>query len=863
MELAEGIMKCEKKCKYENPDFVPYYTAKESEGVCERIDCVLRDYDENDVKNCFSDQDSVECQKEKVCGGGNNQYQCTINPRLSQVIVAGKNPKDDDDCGSSVENSCKTIGYAIQGRLITSTCEDANYNSVTAVVLAGDVIETTKGNMDISGIYIKCNSKVTKSVVNLVYRLSFLVGNNSLATTVESVEINVRVVRNYTYVPVFTTVSDQSGGSLNLINVIVKYTSGKVFEFAAQNVAYVLNLEKITVVLDRVSILSTNASSFALSLSSSETFVLHDVDGNEYKEEVVIEAEESKSHSMFANSEEDSVDNFCVKKFVNPAVRLSKVTATIVGSKFAYVTSGVLLIDQGSVVSLKDSTFSENQIWDYTSEEQKVYKEFNNIRHNARVSGEGSILTFSNITQDAAGSHFFAAVDGGIVKEGENTADLFSPRFLNGEVGEYDEKSQSYTIILRGGSFFPCRPFITVFHRDESEKQLFTRENKTFSREDDDGIILSNQYEIRLLVDGNPSDTFSDFGEYFAALHFVNLTKNATVSIKNVEREKSKGSSKLKSYWWVLIIIGAIVLLLAALVIALLLYQRKKRKEYEALAKERLFVLQMRKDQAVAQDRANKKRKEEKMSVRSAAPGAKALIFANDGNSNDDSFGAWEAGADEWVVDARKCASPFGVVQCDCRRTLFALYNELSVQAQNERNPQEAFRNMLPEKLRDPVQPLLGIALLLRQLYSENGGSAIENITPHSLLVSTKGTLALVLKKDMKKNAADGAFENIRWNAPEMKLEERPTPASDTFSLALVMFQVAAPMHEIPFAELDAQSAFTHMATSYRPPTRVLTEADGSYRVHEIVNLMGRAWAQEPDERPPISEVVEVLSGLK
>jgi hypothetical protein len=85
----------------------------------------------------------------------------------------------------------------------------------------------------------------------------------------------------------------------------------------------------------------------------------------------------------------------------------------------------------------------------------------------------------------------------------------------------------------------------------------------------------------------------------------------------------------------------------------------------------------------------------------------------------------------------------------------------------------------IPERLEKPVDLSLSIIRLIKKIYDEEKIKSIDNINPYSILVSTKGSLALIIsdednsKNNNNKNDESSfsvGFEKTRFDAPEIKM---------------------------------------------------------------------------------------------
>ena len=88
--------------------------------------------------------------------------------------------------------------------------------------------------------------------------------------------------------------------------------------------------------------------------------------------------------------------------------------------------------------------------------------------------------------------------------------------------------------------------------------------------------------------------------------------------------------------------------------------------------------------------------------------------------------------------------------------------------------------------------------------------------------------------------------------APEVMLGQKPTLASDIFSLAILLSEIAS--GQPPFPHLDNEPAVTHAVIQGERLALPAPASPGAFLVVELIQSM---WAHGPEDRPQISEVFE------
>ncbi|KAH7816771.1 uncharacterized protein MONOS_15096 [Monocercomonoides exilis] len=95
--------------------------------------------------------------------------------------------------------------------------------------------------------------------------------------------------------------------------------------------------------------------------------------------------------------------------------------------------------------------------------------------------------------------------------------------------------------------------------------------------------------------------------------------------------------------------------------------------------------------------------------------------------------------------------------------------------------------------------------------------------------------------------------EMKRWKAPEEEYEEEGIEKGVVFTLGLILHEMTA--GEVPLSECDAEEAQEMMRDGVRPLTDGI---DGE----EVVELMEKMWADEPNERPTLVDVKKSIKKI-
>jgi len=98
------------------------------------------------------------------------------------------------------------------------------------------------------------------------------------------------------------------------------------------------------------------------------------------------------------------------------------------------------------------------------------------------------------------------------------------------------------------------------------------------------------------------------------------------------------------------------------------------------------------------------------------------------------------------------------------------------------------------------------------------------------------------------------------WTAPEvLDGSHQVSPASDVYSLANVLFEIAS--HEVPFQrESSPRAVAQHIKEGRRPAFPEAWAVSSALQTFEFRELVGQAWAQSPLARPSASMIAQDLS---
>lgn len=161
-------------------------------------------------------------------------------------------------------------------------------------------------------------------------------------------------------------------------------------------------------------------------------------------------------------------------------------------------------------------------------------------------------------------------------------------------------------------------------------------------------------------------------------------------------------------------------------------------------------------------------------------------------------------------------------------------------------------------------QPLPRVLQLGEQLAQALAASHAANIVhrdikPENIMVRADGIIKVLDFGLARRLDAASISQNtpltgtLRYMSPEQALEQKATPASDVFSLGLVLFELAAGSHAFP-----AKSALETMMAITSGAPKSLAEVNPA-APPELSSLIARMLARDPAARPTAGEVARQL----
>ncbi|KAH7832650.1 uncharacterized protein MONOS_9795 [Monocercomonoides exilis] len=155
----------------------------------------------------------------------------------------------------------------------------------------------------------------------------------------------------------------------------------------------------------------------------------------------------------------------------------------------------------------------------------------------------------------------------------------------------------------------------------------------------------------------------------------------------------------------------------------------------------------------------------------------------------------------------------------------------------------------------DGKEVVMAVAELFEHLISV-GDERVEmmgkQLCPYSIFVEEGNENEIyVLTEELEDEKEKEEMK--RWKEPEMGYEDDGIEQAVVFTLGLILHEMTT--GEVPLSECDAEEAQEMMRDGVRPLTEGIEGED-------LVEVMEKMWADEPNDRPTLDEVIGLLKGI-
>ncbi|KAH7822650.1 uncharacterized protein MONOS_7267 [Monocercomonoides exilis] len=543
----------------------------------------------------------------------------------------------------------------------------------------------------------------------------------------------------------------------------------------------------------------------------------------------------------------------------------------------------------GLSIAKSNATLSKS---DFEGNKPNIFG-FESVNRNIHCVGQESMLTVENVDgsgdeSDAATSSLWILNEG--CKISGAAADRQSPFFIpslkratNRTVGDNRE------ITVSGSLLIPCDLSFRIIYDHSSSSEIVNHEFSSFVSETEaiatvpeaeiaekgDKSVMSIQLVFNEKNGGNPS--------YSTILMLQNLSKDDSSSLNDIISQSDAGGN---SAWMIACIVcAAFLVLFVIMTIILIVFLRK----FSTCSEEK--ILEMKEDIQNLEEklsRTNKVKdsrfqKEEMPStllegmtsqipllieeeLEELPPPPELEGFTGDESDSpehlDQPFASTvesvKHSAVEQQIKMLSTKKPFRERQISDAQTLHSIIHSV----QGDLTLGTRSMDVVDEK-----ETVLAVAKLFAHLLKtgdERVHMIAANLCPFTIFIEKreKGeNEVLVMEEEIEDEMIKNAMK--RWKAPEMSYgnandtfdqEADGIEKSVVFTLGLTLYEMIA--GEEPLSECDAEEAQEMIRDGVRP----LTEG---IEGEEMVELMEKMWADEPNDRPFLDEVITSLASLR
>ncbi|KAK2944538.1 hypothetical protein BLNAU_20544 [Blattamonas nauphoetae] len=543
----------------------------------------------------------------------------------------------------------------------------------------------------------------------------------------------------------------------------------------------------------------------------------------------------SSSHSL-TNTEE-------ICSWTGAVIQITNTNLDVTSTKFAHLRQGAIEMIDGRV-EIFTSSFQKNFAG---------FEAFPSFGRNIRCSGNGEVVIESLSGGDGTKEHR----NGWIVLEENCTIEtddiepdsiFFSPALTaNEKKAEWNKKTKTYTLGLKGEFLIPCGLSLEVFSIEEKKE----KSKLTFPLSSTNTVDWTESSMTLTLSEEKLSQLESKL-EWRARLVFgLDDRTSTSVMLKLSSFDERKSQFSEHKNWILPLIISLSVLLVAFFVILLI-----------------VFIC-----------RRNKKQHAEKLSTQNKELDEAEIVFKMESPDNDDLFGQHSSSANlvkapDNAFDHAKSIDGLqplekGVVPnefVETRKVIrFGDEHETTIVFTNDtlfnRLHRQQVKLTKDEKQQISVQ-LAKLAERMRQNF-ENF-TALSRISPHTILLDKENTVMLQTEEKTAgptQNSTQSflgleplgeGHEGKRWQAPEIYEGKEKVSAEKAavFSLGLILWELET--ESVPFGEVDSTNAQRLLGTGFQPCT------DRSMGV-ELMVVIEKCLSLKPDDRPTLQDLISSL----
>ncbi|KAK2959208.1 hypothetical protein BLNAU_5766 [Blattamonas nauphoetae] len=465
---------------------------------------------------------------------------------------------------------------------------------------------------------------------------------------------------------------------------------------------------------------------------------------------------------------------------------------------------------------------------------------FPSVRRNVRCSGGGSVVVQSLSGGDGFVSpHCWISSDECSVKNGTDAllSPLFVPSLDSKASKSTRNKNKTLSIEIAGSTFVPCGLKMEVFEEGSSDTVETAKIDLSPS-----ATVSFSETRIELEVsEESLTSTLNKKMEWKGRLVFGDGERSPnSFVVRPSQAAMNKASAGRAMKWAIPTIVGVVAVLLFVLILIVCLRRRKQKaaKKPTLVSQEELdeniekMDVNMDMFQAGSEDRTEL---QHDIKTESAENPPSTLHAPSSGSRND---------GYEWVRVVGVNANG-AVLEERAVLAKDTLYNRLHPPSQKRELDKRAVMRQIVEAVKETLRfERLSQQLLL---LSSHRVMFDENEKPQQSQPSLNSN-----ETGQPKNE-NAAFEEIRWQAPEVQSKKTNVNVSQAsvFSLGLVLWEIDT--GQVPFREFDAMNAGRQGVLGVQPNLGLVEDKD-------LAEMIGRCVQMEPVDRVSLAELSSFFS---
>ncbi|KAH7832661.1 uncharacterized protein MONOS_3984 [Monocercomonoides exilis] len=459
----------------------------------------------------------------------------------------------------------------------------------------------------------------------------------------------------------------------------------------------------------------------------------------------------------------------------------------------------------------------------------------------------------------------------GIVSERDSS--FFIPVL---ESVEAKESTDRMKLIFKGMLLVPCNISFAVVKRKGEEKDIEKHDfdsNRFLSEREVEGSVgkdaisdCGNETEVSVCILFGDAESPSSTNSF--------ILKNASITPPKGDEIMSKGEDKIE--WSLFAFIGCIVIVMILLfvIVVVVVLLRKKLKESEKMVeKERL------ENERIMENIERRRREnnggsfeisEMPSTLLEGMTSQIPLLIDNNEDLPEPPSMSNEEILNENDLPDLESPLPFsedgfvsGISQSHSFNVISAKKPFREKEKKNIKTLHSVIHSVqgnftLGTRAMDVVdgkEVVMAVAELFEHLISV-GDERVEmiarQICPYTIFVEEGNENEIyVLTEELKDEKQKE--EMNRWKAPEVGNEDDGIEQAVVFTLGLILHEMTT--GEVPLSECDAEEAQEMMRDGVRPLTEGIEGED-------LVEVMEKMWADEPNDRPTLDRVIGLLKGI-